>query len=1191
MRFTDEQKLVIDSRDTNLLVSAAAGSGKTAVLSSRIISLLTDEKDPADIDRCLIVTFTRAAAAEMRERIGKAISEYCSEHPEDRRMERQGALLNNAQITTIDSFCLFVVKNNFSDIDLDPGFRILDEGERTLMLSDCLKDLLKEKYEEGDADFLMFMDSYTSGVKDSNAEKMILELLQNALGDPDPELWLERAAADIAPADENGVNESSWYKWGMKKTDILIAEMSDLTEQVLRLCASDEKIPSCYRECASAIRTMGEMLLDNKGYERRQQILSAFSAPALRGKKNDVDPETLKRLDTLIADAKILKKQMEVFYSADPDVMKEEGEVLGKNASVLCRLCLELKQRFDEKKRDSGVMDFNDMEHFALKILLDENRKPARAALEYRDHFEHIFVDEYQDSNYVQEYILKSIARDDNYFCVGDVKQSIYSFRQARPELFMEKYREYGEKKGGTRIDLNRNFRSRSQVIDFVNHVFETIMREETAGMDYDDDAKLYTGADYYDPPAAKEYSPEILAVYTEESAADPSEDDSTEEDDLWDDEDEQGGSREETEARCVAERIRKLKAEGLKVFDKELGYNRELGYGDIVLLASSLKPYEKALRKVFSEYDIPLYLNASTGYFNASEVKCLVAALRVIDNPRQDKPLHCVLVSFLELLTDDELALLRKPDGRESLYELIKEASEKEGETAEKIRIFFDWLSRYRKYARYMKVRELIGILLSESGYLDRVSALPGGAGRRANLKLLMERAADYEQTTYRGLFHFVRYLSLLKKQEIESGEATLPDASMDMVRCMTIHKSKGLEFPVVICLGLYRKFNKKGRSAAVMTDAVLGIGMDGIDPVSRLKYPGLKRRYLMEKRKDDELAENMRKLYVALTRAREKLIITDIRKEERVPASAPAAGYIIRKADSLLDLVYTGLDNAGVSAEHTLHIDKERPSAGAGKELKRAFGDRDLLIGDGIPVDEGLKKRMIELSEQCYSHPFLKGLYTKTSVSELKHAAYEDEEAKPQFETDEKHPYIPAFADASEKTGGTLRGSAYHRFLELVDHRAYPESDVSEWIKKSIEEMTVSGRLSAEYAGLISTKAMEAFMVHDECRRIREAAADGRLWREQPFFMAIPANELKETFPGDENVIIQGIIDAFWQEGSELVLLDYKTDRVSEAEELKKRYSVQLDLYSRALSQIKGMKVKEKLIYSFALDRFIYL
>ena len=987
MEYTDEQKKVIDSRDTNLLVSAAAGSGKTAVLSSRIISLLTDEKDPADIDRCLIVTFTRAAAAEMRERIGKAISEYCSEHPEDRRMERQGALLNNAQITTIDSFCLFVVKNNFSDIGLDPGFRILDEGERTLLLDDCLKDLLKEKYEEGDADFLKFMDSYASGVRDSNAEKMILELLQNALGDPDPELWLGRAAADIAPADETGINESGWYKWGMKKTGILISEMIDIAGQALRLCASDDKIPSCYRECASSIYTLGEMLSENKGYARRQQILSAFSAPALRGKKNEADPEILKRLDALITDAKTLEKQMDVFYPADTEALKEEGEVLGKNASVLCGLCLELKQRFDEKKRESGVMDFNDMEHFALKILLDEDKKPARAAMEYREYFEHIFVDEYQDSNYVQEYILKSIAREDNYFCVGDVKQSIYSFRQARPELFMEKYHEYGDKKGGTRIDLNKNFRSRSQVIDFVNLVFESIMHEDTAGMDYDDDAKLYTGSTYYVPPVAEEYRPEILAVYTEESDTDddPSADDKTEEDDLWDDEDEQGGSREEAEARCVAERIRRLKAEGLKVYDKETACNRELEYGDIVLLASSLKPYEKALRTVFSEYDIPLYLNASTGYFNAVEVKCLVAALRVIDNPRQDKPLHCVLVSFLELLTDDELALLHKAGDKESLYELIKAASESEGETAEKIKTFFEWLLRYRKYARYMKVRELIALLLSESGYLDRVSALPGGAGRRANLKLLMERAADYEQTTYRGLFHFVRYLSLLKKQEIESGEAALPDASMDMVRCMTIHKSKGLEFPVVICLGMYRKFNKRGRSAAVMTDAVLGIGMDGIDPVSRIKFPGLKRRYLIEKKKDDELAENMRKLYVALTRAREKLIITDIRKDERTAASAPVSAYLIRKADSLLDLVYIGLDNAGEGEGYTVYVNKEKSSARAERELKRAFGDRDVLISDKLPVDEELKKSILELSGQCYSHPFLKGLYTKTSVSEL--------------------------------------------------------------------------------------------------------------------------------------------------------------------------------------------------------------
>lgn len=1189
MDYTEEQKRVIYTRDTDILVSAAAGSGKTAVLTQRIISLLTDDKHPVDIDRCLIVTFTRAAAAEMRERIAKAISKYCAQDPSNRHMQRQAALVNNAQITTIDSFCLFVVKNNFADIDLDPGFRILDEAERQLLLSDCLDELLTKKYEEGSAEFLNFMDSYCSAVKDDRAGKIILSLLQTALSDPDPKGWLEKAAADIAPCSYDEIDGSAWYGWGKKKADDLIAEMKKAAIRALDICQNSGDLPPSYTSCSSYLINLADMLTDHGDYAGRNHILSAASLPRLTSKKDLTDVAALEAAKAVLEEAKQILKALSSLYSMSEEQLADAAKTLKNNSSVLCGLCMELMRSFDESKREKGVVDFNDMEHFALRILLDEEGRPSRAACEYREHFEHIFIDEYQDSNYVQEYILKSIAREDNYFCVGDVKQSIYSFRQARPELFIEKYREYAKGNGGINIDLNKNFRSRSEVIDFVNLIFEVIMRGDTAGMDYDENARLYAGADYK-AAAGDEYKAEIDVLLTDEAAE--ADEDSGENDEPDEDEDEdEGGSREELECRMVAERIRTLMAEGLEVYDKEQEIYRPLRYSDVVLLASSLKPYEKALRNTFSQYDIPLYLSASTGYFNAIEVKGLVAALKVIDNPRQDKPLHFVLVSFLELLDENEMVLIRTHCHNKNLYGDLKEYAQKEDETATKIRQFFDWLKRYRSYARYMKVRELISTLFAETAYLDRMSAMPGGAGRRANLMLLMERAGDYEQTTYRGLFHFVRYLALLKKQETDSGEASVADISSDMVQCMTIHKSKGLEFPVVICLGFYRRFNKRGSSEAVMTDAAYGMGMDAIDPVERTQMPGLKRRFLSEKKKDDDMAEQMRKLYVALTRAREKLIITDVCKQRRSTEESEAGAFRIRKADCFNALIYLALNDKGIAGRYIRYTVNESSVQKAEKELKRAFDMRDSLLMGRYEIDNKLKADIISGLEAGYSHPELKGLYTKTSVSELKHAAYEDEEAKPVFETDIKSAYIPSFASEEEKSSGTSRGSAYHRMLELLDYNTLAGDDVCACIEKSIKHELAAGRLSEEYAALIRPQAIERFLSHEESMRIGRAAAEGRLWREQPFFMAVPAKELNAAFPEDESVLIQGVIDAFWQEGNELVLLDYKTDRVDNEEELKKRYSLQLSLYARALKKIRGLEVKEQLIYSFSLDRFISL
>ncbi len=1189
--YTDEQKNVIEARGCNLLVSAAAGSGKTAVLTARILSLLTDPEKPADIDRMLIVTFTRAAAAEMRERIGNAIADYAAEHPGDSRMERQATLLHNAQITTIDSFCLFVVRNNFSDIDLDPAFRILDEGEKQLLLSDVLDRVLEEEYAEEREDFLHLVESYCTGSSETALREMLLTLYEYAESHPDPERWVTEAAKDAGPESMEETEKSAWYLWGKERAEETLTRILQLTEEAQRL-AEDPAGPAAYVPAISQLKLLASMLLAEGSYERRVQILEAEQLMRLSsGKKKTEDPAIRTAAKLRIDEAKRLYASLRIFYPDSPENLLAQNAFCRKSAAALSRICLKLMEAVSEEKRSRGVVDFSDMEHYALGILLreeDGRLVPKRAAEEYREYFEHIFVDEYQDSNFVQEYILKSIAREDDYYCVGDVKQSIYRFRQARPEIFLEKYERFTETGIDRRIDLNRNFRSRPEVVDFVNLIFSTIMKKSCAGMDYDEKAQLYAKADY--PKAAgDEYVTELNVLLTESCG----DEDEEEEEALPAGERPPGKT--ELECRMVAERIRSLMREGFRVWDRTEKRLRPVRYNDIVLLARSTTAYEEALRQCFAEYEIPFFCTTRSGYFQAWELRCLMAALKVIDNPCQDMPLHAALVHFLELMSEEELALIKAAAGKTALYDALCAAQEDEALDAglrQRIRGFFEWLDKYRSYARYMKVRELLQKLLAESAYTDRVSAYGDGARRRANIKLLMERASDYEKTSYRGLFHFIRYLSQMKEQELDYGEAGMTDENADVVRMMTIHKSKGLEFPVVFCLGLYRKFNRKDSSAALLLDTELGMAPEAVDPGKRIRYPGLKRRILGEKNRDDSLAEDMRVLYVALTRAKEKLILTDIRKTEPELSEPPAAdAFSIRAAVSPMDLIRLALEARGLKERFLHFVSPEDSTTEMKEEVKRAFGDRELLFSGDLPCDPRIVAAQRAFSERSYAHPELKGLFTKTSVSELKHEAYADEEEAAVFETDIRSAYIPSFAGKSEELGGTGRGSAYHRFLELLDIAACPEEGRKEWLEKELAAERASGRLSEEYAALIRLPAMERFLDHSESGRMRAAAGEGRLYREQPFFMGIPASRLREGFPEGETVLIQGVIDAYWEEEDGLVLLDYKTDRVDNAGELFKRYRTQLELYAQALTQIRDLPVKSILIYSFALDRFIEL
>ncbi|MCR5209796.1 MAG: helicase-exonuclease AddAB subunit AddA [Lachnospiraceae bacterium] len=1197
MSFTKEQQQVIDLRHCNMLVSAAAGSGKTAVLTERILSLLCDKDEPADIDRMLIVTFTTAAAAEMRERINKTILSRLADDPGNSHLVRQEALLQNALITTIDSFCLYVVRNHFSAIGLDPGFRAMDEGERKLMQKDVMDELLEDEYSKREPDFINLVESYASTGNEDDLEKMILKLHTAALTEPFPGEWLNSAKEECRVTDPEKVKTLPWFMRIASNADAKIKKLKTLSNRAHALCSESDG-PAKYLPTFEEYRKVTGYLERDDSYEERGRILRSFDAGSLSKAKSDADPKKLEAAKEYNDAIKGVLKELKEIYGMDPETLSDELKLVETNTCALIRLTLDFMDRFDEAKRKKNVIDFSDMEHFALDILLKEEdgkAVPSDAAVEYREHFQYVFVDEYQDSNMVQELVLKSISRPDNYFMVGDVKQSIYSFRHAKPSIFLGKYDVFSDEGINRKIDLNKNFRSRREVLDFVNDIFERVMHEDSAGLEYDDKAKLYVGAEYPEP-AGDEYKTEILKLLIDKDDLnkvkknDLPGDGGTENDpdgDGYDNREEEAlaEGRAEYEALLTVVKIRELMSSGFRVRDKESGEMRPLSYRDVVILVRSLKGYDDALKKYSEYYSVPLYYGSTAGYFSSLEIKMIMNALQVIDNPMQDIPLYGTLTGFLRLFDDEEMALLRGRNKGCTLYEAVKAEAENE-----KCAEFLDWLERYRSYASYNKIRDLLDKLLAESGYLADISALPGGDQRRANVEILLERASEFESTSYHGLFHFVRYISELKAKEVDYGEAGMLDENADVVRLMTIHKSKGLEFPVVFCLGFNKNFNFKGASEKCLTDTDLGIALGCIDPDKRISKKGLKARVFASKLRADYVAEELRVLYVALTRAKEKLFITDICeiKDDGTPKAKPITDPSDGK--SFMDMIDYALADETLADRNYYRELRVRDIAGSIVNNDTAAMDkaRALLMSGGI-ADKGILKILEKRREYRYAYPELTGLFTKTSVSELKKAAYEDEGEAKLFGDKEEETYIPSFAATPEKSGAK-HGSAVHRFLELFDFaRLGEEKDVTLLVKETLDKEKASGRLSAEEADFINPQSFYGFFESELAHRMSLAAKKGKLYKEQPFFLGVPARELDPGFPKDESVIVQGVIDAYFEEDDELVLLDYKTDRVSDGDELVKRYKKQLEIYSRALKSILDKPVGENVIYSFALNKTI--
>ncbi len=1349
IQFTPDQQKVIDLRERNILVSAAAGSGKTAVLVERIIRMICDASRPVDVDRLLIVTFTNAAAAEMRERIRLGLERQLEEHPDDAHIERQVTLLHNALITTIDSFCLYLIRNHFQEIGLDPAMRVADEGESKLLKQDVLQALLEQHFASGDPAFAQCVEFFCPGGRESVLEQHILKLHEYAESCPWPGQWLEERRNDYAILDEAAWEQSACGTYLRRYLEKMIQGCADALGQVLEICQEADG-PYMYGPMVEQERDMllealreivtqesgqdrggkgaekdkvgtvsgkdkGETAAEQEGdgmgttmvMERLAQSLAHVSFGRLPVKKDPAvsadKRELAKTLRSRVKDT--LQEMREQFFTTPMDLSLAQMNACQAPVRMLAELAMEFGQAFRARKQEKKLMDFSDIEHYALEILLrrEEGKVlPSPVAREYREYFHEILIDEYQDSNLVQEYLLWAVSGEAeghfNRFMVGDVKQSIYKFRLARPELFLEKYETYThEDSSCQRIDLSRNFRSRREVLDAVNSIFVNLMSRDKGGIEYDAQAALYVGAEYPEGPDCR--SELLLAEKPEQGSQE---------------------TAKTREARMIAARIHGLRRE-YQVTDKATGTLRPARYGDMVILLRTGSGWDEEFKEVLEGEGIPVYISSKTGYFAATEVQELLQLLRVLDNPTQDIPLFGVMKSVFGGFTEEEIAVLRSESQEVSLWQAVQSgagvetdcpaqapeeesqapsveseegsvsqaspagsgegsvneissmgseegsvsqassAGSREGSVSqalsmereegsvtqassearheekvsqafsegaldillendvqcglnlalqEKCRCFIKKIDNYRSYTIYMPIRQLLETVIRDHDYLQYVTAMPAGSKRRANVEMLLTKASDFEKTSYFGLFHFVRYIEQLEQYDVDFGEAGSLDEYADVVRIMSIHKSKGLEFPITFVSGLAKRFNMQDVNQSFLMDMDYGLGTDFVDVEGRVRNKTLRKLVVSRKMREENLAEELRVLYVALTRAREKLIMTacvadaeTLWQQYRLRQPGPLSYLDFMKAGSYLEDILPALDPVQVQVAIWQEEGLKREAVRKQVDLAR----REMQLEQaGLWADPAQVRDLEQRFAYTYAYRELEQLYTKTSVSELKIAAMEekDEAAYQAFEQKEIVPYIPSFRRDEEEAGGTLRGNAFHKVMELVDYgqlyqgvyermpesaEIFAASGDGEKLKANLREMlareVAEGRLPESYRQVLREHQLVRFFQNPIAWRMWRAAAAGTLYREQPFVYGISAARLKSQFPVEEKVLIQGIIDAFFVEDGQIVVVDYKTDRVETGQELWNRYAEQLKYYEEALGKLMQLPVKEKILYSSRL------
>lgn len=1211
MAWTNEQQAAIDSRGQTLLLSAAAGSGKTAVLVERIIRRLLDKEYPIDITELLVVTFTKAAAAEMRDRIGTALMKALSE-TKDPRVERQLALLPSAQISTLHAFCQHVIRKYFYTIDLDPAFSIAGEEELNLLRRQVLEDVFLSYYEDDEKASILYplADMFGSDRGDDILMDTVSRMYIYARSLAWPEHWLKEAARSYDVAPDAVIDDMVWAGPIKDAVRRILEEDARLYDGVLyHLRQREAFAPACDTFVAeqAALRQAAQA----RSWNDLSRFVRAIDFPRLKSlrKLSDDDKAVWERCKKVRDDVKkdVIKTLQAVYFSATPEEWLDGMRAMKPIMDGLVTLTLDFAKAYGAAKKEKGWIDFSDLEHFCLQILLapdasPEHPVPSAAAEELRSQYEEVFIDEYQDTNGVQELITRLVSGEDNRFMVGDIKQSIYRFRLADPTLFLEKYHSFSrdEKAVQRCIDLGRNFRSVPVVLDAVNAVFSRAMTAEAAGMDYGEREKLYAGRQAPDDERWIGGPVEVDIVPT------PS-----------DEEDDDGSTAFEKECRFIAGRIGELLASGRMAARKD-GTLEPLSYRHIVVLLRSMAGKADVLIQALQEGGIPSYAEQSGGYFAAVEVQVMLALLRCIDNPEQDLAMAAVLRSPLVGLDETALAGVRLA-GDGTLWQNLPAfvASLPDGvDEKEDLQQFMAAFDSWRTYSRRHGVAELLQRLYDDTAYVDFVGAMPGGDVRQANLKALYDRARQYEEAGFRGLFRYLQLMDKMKEDGLDLAPAKVVSEKEDVVRIMSIHKSKGLEFPVVFVADMGKAFNRRDTQDQILFHNRLGIGLKQYDPEWRMSYPTLIWSGIAAQLRWEGTAEEERILYVAMTRARDQLILTGHSSHIDRDWQRWTSRLNPAQAKSYFDWVMpAALAPFGAKAD----ADYARPGAAWQDAIWQVRIARAVPAGtveegayDGEPRLEALRRGDLTgtpvpswLDEQLswqYAYPQAVRTAAKFSVSEVKRRYQELHSDELQDEAalsvpaaaviptapgeDDAFAALPPWLAGEEAAvSGAQRGTALHKALQYIT----PATDqTTATLRREIDAFVRQGLLSREEAKLVYVPVLAAFCQSDIGRRMAESP---ELHREYPFTVLLAGGDpLPETETG-EQILIQGVIDCLFREDDAWILVDYKSDRLETADAFRSRYAVQLALYKRAVEQITHRPVEETYIYSLHLQQEIRL
>lgn len=1172
IRWTAEQKRIIETRNCNILVSAAAGSGKTAVLVERIFRRIMDEKDPVNVDQFLVVTFTKAAAAQMKDRLRNRMEKELLKQPENEHLQRQIGLISSAHISTIHSFCNFVIQNYFHRIGLDPSFRQGTQTEIDLIFAEVLATILEEEYNDGKEDFVELADMSDLNRREDGIEHMVKQIYQHAMAQPFPEEFFERMERFLEVQTEEEWEQTELVRRLLKEAKERVEDIASEQCEIARLC-HEPGGPLYYDSHVGEIGEYCQALLQAKSYEKWHKILSTMTFQAMRKKKDDtvdedIRVEVVERRNECKKRLQSLAKESFSFGAAEclQDLHNMRGKV-----KTLLRLTRRVHEEFTREKRERNIVDFNDLEQLALSILLtwEEDKQEyvrSEAACELAEHFVEIMIDEYQDSNRVQDTLLGSVSREGlswghpNIFMVGDVKQSIYRFRGGCPKLFSEKLDTYSMEEGAPyrRIDLHRNFRSREVVLEGANMVFRLAMHRDIGGVEYDERAELHVGRKFAETELPVASKVEVYALLGKQNA--------------------------EAEGYVIAQRIHEMIGGERPLFVSEGEGYRPAEYHDIVILVLAHSQGQE-LFDALTESGIPVVMERKQGFYETREIGLMVSMLRIIDNPHQDIALATVLLGPMFSFTEEDLAEIRVESRDTDLYDALCQYA-KSDECYEKIQRFLEVLEHLRSKVTYATVAELVQDIYDTTGIYEAVMMMKDGVQRTANMDSLMEQARQFDGTTYHGLYQFVRYLEQIEQQTEEVGEVNLAGEEENVVRIMTIHKSKGLEFPVCFVAGMGRRLHLP-HTDFLSIEPELGIAAPVVDNGHRTKKKNLYTNYINDCNKMENVGECIRKLYVAMTRAEEQLILVGCATHTE-PKKLDYEGR--RKINTMFDMVLPVADSYLFEFHE---IEQEELLANMQRDLVQEALDYDRLYNFDTSgcYDETIREQLLWMaaSEEAEDEP----LPVKVSVSDLKVQSLEEKDVGDftilTHEEEEEEMPVPVFMQREVKEDGAKQGAAYgtiwHQVMATIDFSC---ANSEEEIRSEIVRLVESGRLRAEETKVLKTRRLHTFFQSQLGQEMRRAAAEGRLHREQPFVMGRKACEIFAEREEEDMVLVQGIIDGYYESGEGIVLMDYKTDSLQPGEEFRlvERYKTQMDLYRQALEDMTGKRVIRCVLYSFSLE-----